>query len=79
MTPITTRAPPPEKAPPGKRRHAPAVAVGGKACKALAECVAFFRASRFRDVKPGDCRDEDRCAALTVIKATLRKLRKHSS
>jgi hypothetical protein len=78
MVPAATRAPPAGKAAGTKRKSGSAVAVSREACRALADCVAFFRASRFRDAAPGDCREDDRCAAEAMIRATLRKLRKRS-
>lgn len=78
MAPAATRTRPAGKMAAKKRISRPAVPVGNKDCHALAECVAFFRASRFRDVAPGDCREEDRNAAEAMIRATLKKLCKRA-
>jgi hypothetical protein len=62
-----------------KKPKSAVVAVAKGERRALIEDVAFFRASRFRDVAPGQCREEDRCEAATEIKAVLRKVRKRPS
>ena len=56
-----------------------AVVVAKDECRSLIEDVAFFRASRFREVDPGKCREEDRCAAEAEIKSVLKKIRKRKS
>jgi len=61
-----------------KRQPETAVVVAKDERLALVEDVAFFRASRFREVDPGNCREEDRCAAEADIKAVLKKIRKRS-
>lgn len=64
---------------PARKKRASAVVVADAEQRSLIEDVAFFRASRFRDVDPGKCREEDRCAAEAEIKAVLKKIRKRPS
>ena len=78
MAPAATRTPPARKTIAKKRKSKPAVAVGTKQCRSLAEDVAFFRAARFRNVEPGKCRAQDRCVAEAEIRAALKKLCKCS-
>ena len=59
-----------------RKKPTAAVVVAKDECRALIEDVAFFRASRFREVDPGKCRKEDRCAAEAEIKSVLKKIRK---
>ena len=78
MAPAATRTRPARKTSAKKRKSKPAVAVGAKQCRSLAEDVAFFRAARFRNVEPGKCRAQDRCVAEAEIRAALKKLCKCS-
>jgi len=78
MAPTATRTRPARKTIAKKRKSKPAVAVGTKQCRSLAEDVAFFRAARFRNVEPGKCRAQDRCVAEAEIRAALKKLCKCS-
>jgi hypothetical protein len=78
MAPAATRTRPARKTSAKKRKSKPAVAVGTKECRSLAEDVAFFRAARFRNVEPGKCRAQDRCVAEAEIRAALKKLCKCS-
>ena len=78
MAPAATRTRPARKTSAKKRKSKPAVAVGTKQCRSLAEDVAFFRAARFRNVEPGKCRAQDRCVAEAEIRAALKKLCKCS-
>jgi hypothetical protein len=79
MVPTAARTRPAGRSGAKKSRSGDLAAGRNQVCHALAECVAFFRASRFRDVAPGDCREEDRKAAEAMIRATLSKLRKPRS
>jgi len=78
MAAAGTRSRPAGKAPAGKRRRVAAVVVPVTARRSLVEDVAFFRVARYRALAPGDCREEDWCAAAAAIKAVLRKKRKRS-
>jgi hypothetical protein len=76
MVPAAARARPARKVTAKKRKPKAATVVATNECRSLVEDVAFFRAARFREVEPGKCRAEDRCAAEAEIKTVLKKLRK---
>ena len=78
MTPAAPRTRSARKVTAKKREPRLAMAVVRNECWSLVEDVAFFRAARFRDVEPGKCRAEDRCAAAAEIMAALKKLQRPS-
>lgn len=39
----------------------------------LVEDVAYFRAARYRDARPGECREADRSAARQELHAVLKR------
>lgn len=71
------------KAPPGARRSAPRPAAGSESAgvnvvtaeqrQHLIEDAAYFRAERFRQIEPGDCRRQDLCDAEAEIEWVLKK------
>ena len=71
------------KAPPGARCPAPEPAAGSEPrCvilvtaeqrQHLIEDAAYFRAERFRQVEPGDCRRQDLSEAEAEIESVLKK------
>ena len=51
-----------------KRKLGPAALVAKDECRSLIEDVAFFRAARYREAGPGNCWEEDRCAAEPTLR-----------
>ncbi|OFZ90595.1 MAG: hypothetical protein A3F74_02480 [Betaproteobacteria bacterium RIFCSPLOWO2_12_FULL_62_58] len=71
------------KARPGARRLAPkpaaesgsarVIVVTAEQRQHLIEDAAYFRAERFRQIEPGNCRRQDLCDAEVEIEAVLKK------
>lgn len=55
------------------RRLGTAVVITEEERKALVEDIAYFSADRYRCVKPGECREEDRRRAELEIDAIIKQ------
>lgn len=55
------------------RRRGTAVVVTEEERSALVEDIAYFSADRYRCVKPGECREEDRRRAELEINAIIKQ------
>jgi hypothetical protein len=61
---------------PGRAKTAAdTVRLSDEECRRLAADIAYFRAARYRDAAPGECREEDRRAAQRQLRALLRRQR----